>query len=193
MREPRKPQQVVVAYDFSPSATHALARAVAVALRAPEHVLHIVSAIDRSGPALDPPAHANLEDVERVRARVVEDIVAVFRGREAAAEVEFFVHVRIGKPSEEILSLARDVGADLVFVGSHGKSGVERFLLGSTSERVVREAHCPVIVAKPKTYEDVKLMKVIPDDHPHRPYHPPHRYAYVDTRVVMRPDLWPIP
>ena len=188
-----KPHQVIVAYDFSPSASIALGRAVEVALRAPEHVLHIVTAIERNGPAMQPMPHANMEDVERVRAKVVDDMVAAFRGREAAAEVSFFVHVRIGKAADEILDLAVDVGADLIFVGSHGVTGLERLLLGSTSERVAREARCPVMVARAKTYADVQLMKVVPDDHPHHLYNPPHRYTYTETQGITRPDLWPIP
>jgi nucleotide-binding universal stress UspA family protein len=193
MRDLVHAQQVVVAYDFSPSSALALVRAVEVALRAPEHVLHVVTAIERTGPALVPRPHATIDDVDRVRERVVEDMVAAFRGREAAAEVSFFVHVRIGKAADEILELAREVGADMVFVGSHGKTGLERFLLGSVSERIAREAHCPVIVARAKTYDEVHLMRVVPYDHPHHIYNPPHRYTYTDAHVITRSDLWPIP
>ena len=81
---------------------------------------------------------------------------------------------------------------DLVFVGSHGLTGLERLILGSVSERIVREAHCPVMVVRPKTYEAVDLMNVIRYDHERKPYTPPHRFSYVDRQAITRPNDWPI-
>ncbi|HEY0986374.1 MAG TPA: universal stress protein, partial [Kofleriaceae bacterium] len=103
----------------------------------------------------------------------------------------FFVHVRIGRAAEEILELARDVGADLIIVGSKGLTGVERLVIGSVAERVVREAGCTVEVARPKTYEHVELLDVSKAEHPHH-YTPPHRYTYRSSCVNLRPDEWPL-
>jgi len=186
-----QPVQVVVAYDFSPSADQALARAVEAALRAPEHVLHIVTALDGSS-GLAHLGHVTYDDAERVRERVAEVVTAAFAGRPAAAEVTFFLHTRIGKPADEILMLAQEIGADLIYVGSHGRLGIERLVLGSVSERIVREARCAVIVARPKGYAHVDLFKVVPFDHPHHAFKQPHRYTYTETRVMMRPSTWPI-
>jgi nucleotide-binding universal stress UspA family protein len=56
---------------------------------------------------------------------------------------------RIGWPGAEILAaLDRDTSIDLVVVGSHGRTGIKRALLGSVSEKVVRHARCPVLVAR---------------------------------------------
>jgi hypothetical protein len=105
------------------------------------------------------------------------------------------VHARIGaKPATEILQLAKEIGADLIIVGSHGLTGVERFLVGSTSERIVREAGCSVEIARTKKYADVELLPIVeaePSDHDH-PYIPPHRYTYEDRRVNLRPPEWPL-
>jgi hypothetical protein len=117
---------------------------------------------------------------------------AAFAGLPAAADVQFFVHARIGKPAQEILALAAEVGADLIFIGSHGKTGVERLLLGSVSERVVREAGCPVLVARPKSYADIDLVKITRDDHVRTPHREPHCYTYTSRQVIMRPADWPI-
>jgi nucleotide-binding universal stress UspA family protein len=183
------PIQVVVAFDFSPSAEYALARAVDVAARAPQHVLHVIATLDeRAGMIRD----ISYRDADHVQHLVRERVAAAFAGRSTAAEVQFFVHARIGKPSEEILRLAAEVGADLIFIGSHGKVGLERLLLGSTCERVVREAHCPVMVARAKTYKDVELMPVALYEHERHTHANPHRYSYVDNRVLMRPSDWPI-
>jgi nucleotide-binding universal stress UspA family protein len=188
------PIQVVVAYDFSPSSEQALFRAVEVALRAPQHVLHVVGALDpRDGFAsLGPLKGVTYETADRVQQLIKERVVEAFAGRPAAADVQFFVHARIGKPANEILGVASEVGADLIFIGSHGKTGVERFLLGSVSERVVREAQCPVMIAREKTYPDVDLMKVTRFEHARAPHREPHRYSYSNSQVILRPNDWPL-
>jgi nucleotide-binding universal stress UspA family protein len=56
------------------------------------------------------------------------------------------LHVRLGRPDVEIAQLAGDVGADLVVVGTHGHTGLERFLLGSVGASLIRNAPCPVLV-----------------------------------------------
>ena len=61
------------------------------------------------------------------------------------------LHVRLGNPDVEIAQLAFDVGADLVVVGTHGHSGLERLVLGSVGESLIRNAPCPVLVCRPKS------------------------------------------
>ena len=53
-----------------------------------------------------------------------------------------------GDPGEAIVAAADSENADLIVVGSHGRSGVSRFLIGSVSDYVVRHAHCPVMVVR---------------------------------------------
>lgn len=53
-----------------------------------------------------------------------------------------------GNPADAIIGLADDEKADLIVVGSRGLGAVERFVLGSTSERIVRHAACPVLVVR---------------------------------------------
>jgi nucleotide-binding universal stress UspA family protein len=55
----------------------------------------------------------------------------------------------VGEPAAEIVSFARSAGADLVVVGTHGRTGLEHALMGSVAERVVRRAHCPVLTVRP--------------------------------------------
>jgi nucleotide-binding universal stress UspA family protein len=192
--ENRYPVQVVVAYDFSPSSEQALARAIEVAARAPQHVLHIIIAIESHDPLaggglLKSVSYETADSVQKV---VLDKVTRVFAGRETAADIQFFVHARIGKPASEILALASEVGADLIFIGSHGKTGVERLLLGSVSERVVREAKCPVMIAREKTYPDIDLMHVMKYDHARTPHREPHCYTYSNRQVILRPADWPL-
>ncbi|OOY37401.1 permease [Solemya velum gill symbiont] len=58
------------------------------------------------------------------------------------------VDVRVGTPSEAIVASARENGADLIVLGSHGRTGLDRLLIGSVSERVIGNADCPVMVVK---------------------------------------------
>lgn len=57
-------------------------------------------------------------------------------------------HLRIGKPDEEIVSQAEELGAGLIVIGSRGVGGIRRALMGSVSDSVVRHAHCPVLVVR---------------------------------------------
>jgi nucleotide-binding universal stress UspA family protein len=54
----------------------------------------------------------------------------------------------MGEPDAEIVSLAEESGAGLILVGSRGRGGVRRALMGSVSDSVVRLAHCPVMVVR---------------------------------------------
>lgn len=53
-----------------------------------------------------------------------------------------------GEPSEAIVRLSDDEHVDMIVVGSHGRTGFSRALLGSVAEAIVRKAHCPVVVCK---------------------------------------------
>ncbi len=193
MTEPNPPIQVVVAYDFSPSAEQALARAIEVAARAPQHVLHIIAAVDPHAPAAGGGLlkRVSYEAVAELQRLITDNVAKAFTGRETACEVKFNVHARIGKAVTEILALADEVGADLIFIGSHGKVGVERLLLGSVSERIVREAKCPVMVVRPKTYEEVELLHVTPYEHERPKHHEPHSYTYSNGAGLVRSNNWP--
>jgi len=185
---------VVVAYDFSNGGMVVLERAVDLACRAPQHVLHFLVVIDPKLGVASVPHEGKIDYqyAEQVQTELTAVIRAAFEARDAEQAVHFFVHTRIGSPAEEILLTARDVGADMIIVGSHGRTGVKRMLLGSVSERVVREAECPVIVARTKTYKPVTLTDItsIGEHVPH--YVKPHRYSYEETRVTRRPNDWPL-
>ncbi|HTJ47231.1 MAG TPA: universal stress protein [Kofleriaceae bacterium] len=184
---------VVVGYDFSGTAEEALARALDVACRAPQHTLHILAALDpRQGLAVSPTVAVDYEYAEQIQRLAGERITAALAGRASMHEVQFFVYARIGSASEEILRLAEEVGADMIFVGSHSRTGIRRVLLGSVSEHVVREAKCPVMVVKPKDYAEVELEQIVESPEPHHRYARPHRYSYVDQRVITRPANWPL-
>lgn len=188
----RNNSQVVVAYDFSQSGRAAMYRAIAFAARAPFHVLHFVCVVRPREPIPSVgPGPVDYRYTERVQQALADELASELGTRGVKERVHFFVHVRIGKPAEEILAVARDVGADLIVVGTKGSTGVERLLLGSVAAKIVREAGCTVEVVRPKRYDYVDLLD-IKEVEAHSHYVPPHRYAYEDHRLTLRPDEWPL-
>jgi len=85
-------------------------------------------------------AQARREETERTVQRVVDHM------RDEKVDVEG--QVLDGQPSELIVDLARQKNADLIVTGSHGRTGLERVLLGSTTERILNETPCIVLVVK---------------------------------------------
>jgi nucleotide-binding universal stress UspA family protein len=193
MSDQTRRRQVVVAYDFSPTSDEALGLAVEIACREPIHVLQIITAIDsRHGLPVAPVHKADYEYADKIQRMLSDRVTEIFAGRRAAGEVHFFVHARLGHPAEEVLSLAVEVGADLILIGSHGRTGVDRLMLGSVSEKVAREAKCPVMVVRGKTYRDVEMMTIVDEVHERHTFAKPHRYSYQENRVQMRPIDWPL-
>ena len=185
---------VVVGFDFSPSGRLALERAATLAARSPQCVLHVLSVLDAREAIPGIPAEDGVDYryAEHVQEHLAREVWVELETA-GAGTVHFFVHARIGKPAKELLELAREVGADLILLGNHGLTGLERLLIGSTSEKVVREAGCSVEIVRPKKYDDVQLLDIVEvePDHDH-PYVPPHRYTYEDPRVNLRPSEWPL-
>lgn len=189
-----RPHQIVVAYSVGAGGAAVLERAVEYAAAAPNRVLHVVHALDpHSGTQLVPLTGAcDYVYADMVQSELIHIIGGVLIARKPAHEVHFFCHARIGKAADEILEVAHEVGAELIIVGSHDKTTLERILLGSTSTAVVRAASCSVLVVRARQYRAVDLLDVRSDDHPHHTYKPPHRYVYQDERVIKRPTDWPL-
>lgn len=188
-----KSSQVVVAYDFSPNARAVLDRAIALVTRAPFHVLHFITVLDpHDGTAVVPhQGKIDIEYADRVRDLMMQELGRALAETPVASELHFFAHARIGKPADEILGLAAELGADLILIGTHGFTGLSRLVMGSVAERVVREAGCPVLVARPKLYPDVELLHVYEVERA-APTHSRMRFSYANNTVVMWPPDWSI-
>jgi nucleotide-binding universal stress UspA family protein len=84
-------------------------------------------------------------DQRRAEARTTVDRVTAFLGKEGVTAEGVVVH---GLPDEVIVATATAKGADLIVVGSHGRTGLQKVLLGSISERVIGRAQTPVLVVR---------------------------------------------
>lgn len=89
------------------------------------------------------------EEVVKEFLEAATAIVTRAAGELEAAGLNVETAVRQGDPRAEILEEARTWGAELIVVGSHGRTGVERWLMGSVAEYVVRHAPCSVEVVRP--------------------------------------------
>jgi nucleotide-binding universal stress UspA family protein len=69
------------------------------------------------------------------------------------------VHVVLGDPADNIVAIARNVGADLVAMGTHGRSAWGRFTIGSVAEHVLRNAPCPVLIIPDALMEQEELRE----------------------------------
>jgi nucleotide-binding universal stress UspA family protein len=136
--------KVLLATDLSPASVGATDQALELArlLGAP---LLVVSVIDPRQLRL--PGGRFGQRVDQVRAqREIGAQALVERGRRVGVDVTFLIWE--GDPGEAIVDAATAEHADLIVVGSHGRSGVGRFLVGSVSDHVVRHAPCPVMVVR---------------------------------------------
>jgi nucleotide-binding universal stress UspA family protein len=144
--------RIVVGYDFSPEAELALERAVYLSSGFERAEIHVVSGLDRWGPHADfPHVDTTFEGAEQVRDEVNRRLGVVIeevRPRSVAG----YVHIRIEDAADSILAVAAEVRAAMILVGTHSRKGIKRMFLGSVSERVAREASCPVMVIRPADY-----------------------------------------
>lgn len=134
--------------DFSRASAPALRRAVALAraCRAPLVLLHVMTPPSPFlGEGALPRSYADLLNLARrsARRRLAAALARVRRVRVRAQAI--FAE---GLPADEILRAARRARADLIVMGTHGRTGVSRVFLGSVAERVVRESRCPVLTVR---------------------------------------------
>lgn len=86
-------------------------------------------------------------DEEKVVESARQRLAQLARGRIPEGHLDALV-VRAGNPFHEIAEAAREMQADLIIIATHGYTGLKRALLGSTAERVVRYAKCPVLAVR---------------------------------------------
>lgn len=133
-------QRIVVGLDGSERSMAALEHAVELA--SPRVTVHLLSVVDVTPIEIAEPVRTQFEAAARTIVSDGEDVAR-------AAGVEHVeTEVPVGAPADQIRSYADDVDADLVAVGTHGRRGVDRLLLGSVAERVLRTASVPVLTVQ---------------------------------------------
>ncbi|MCA9217046.1 MAG: universal stress protein [Planctomycetales bacterium] len=136
-------KKIVLPYDFSDEANESVDEALKMADDSTElHIVNVVVPIRDY--ALEAGMTIGLED-DKVRMDTSAGKMADKFG-DRSDKIKFAT--RLGDPGHEINDYASEVGADLIVMPSHGRSGVTRLLLGSVAERVMRHAECPVLILR---------------------------------------------
>ena len=170
MSQPETPYIIVAGIDYSPVSSLALDRAFELAAQHSSAEVHVVNVVRTMGtlaqlesPADPGFANVSLSDAaEQVRA-YAEARLRAFRGGRSetgADPITLVAHLRLEAAAEEIAQLAGDLHADLIVVGTHGRRGVSRLLLGSVAEEVVRLASCPVLVMRDKAHHEPRHEEI---------------------------------
>ena len=105
------------------------------------HIIHVLPPLVPTEPGVIWDA---VDDVSR--REHAEEALRTRIGKTTAAGAN--LTVAFGDAGREIAGFAESVKAELIVIPSHGRTGLQRFFLGSTAERVVRFAHCPVLVLR---------------------------------------------
>jgi universal stress protein A len=138
--------RIVVPTDFSTCSEEAwrLARRVATGAGGELILTHVLSEAPLYGESLMTDVRQVYEEARKWAEGALEAWVAEAR----AAGLNARTALRTGVAHREVVALATDERADLIVIGTHGRGGVDRALLGSVADRVVRLAPCPVLTVR---------------------------------------------
>ena len=141
-------KQILVPIDFSDCSLRALDYAIALGLSfgAKLTLLHVVE------PTPHPQSHLGvtppLDETNQTLVEAGRERLAALGKKRIGTRLRTETLVRMGRAHSEIPDTASALGADLIVVGTHGYTGLKHVLLGSTAERIVRHAHCPVLTVR---------------------------------------------
>jgi nucleotide-binding universal stress UspA family protein len=148
-------KKIGCAVDFSEPARVALEEAVEQARRTGAELVlvhvHVPAPTNPTDVVASPAEITRMvaDEMERTLAGWREDAERLL-GRAVSATV------LLGDPAGEVVRWAREQGPDLLVLGTHGRTGIRRFILGSVAERVLREAPCPVLVARARKPDEAR-------------------------------------
>jgi nucleotide-binding universal stress UspA family protein len=137
------PTKILLATDGSKEAELAATTAVDLAkgTNSELHVVYVEPALPMIADFADP----GPERTEPESRRLLDEQV---RHIEDAGGTVAEAHLRLGRPDDQIVRVSEESGAGLIVMGSRGRGGVRRALMGSVSDSVVRHAHCPVLIVR---------------------------------------------
>jgi len=151
-----KIRKILVPTDFSDESLKALRYAtefVQTLLGVEVLVVHVVTP---PAYAVSPLAGVTVPAMYENVAEVCSERLGELLRREVPEGVAARSIVRDGQPWDEIAAVAREEGVDLILVATHGYTGLKRLMMGSTAERIVRVAPCPVLTVRDREREFVR-------------------------------------
>lgn len=138
-------RKILYATDFSPGGRFALdyASALASATNAKLYIVHVDDVT--SGIVFGDIGYGYLPEVDKIAREHYEQLWQI---RPTSANIAYEYRLLRGDAADEILQTAASVHANLIVIGTHGRSGLSRLLMGSVAEKIVRRATCPVLTVK---------------------------------------------
>jgi len=151
-------RRILCPIDFSDASRHAADHAIAIAGWYGSHItaLHVLQTPVIFEPPILFAERGGLKTLPANREQVLTRLDAWMQPASAAL-VPWDTRIDEGVPAECVLQYARFLPADLIVMGSHGKSGFEHLVLGSVTEKVLRNAGCPVLTVPPRAVTTSKL------------------------------------
>ena len=134
--------------DFSENSNHAFGYALDLAKRfgAKLYVLHVIhELIDVTGFYVP---HISIDQLQGDMIKSAEDMMEKFCKEKMGDFKDYETMNIIGLPHIEILRVSEEKGANMIVMGTHGRTGIDRVLFGSTAEKVVKKASCPVLTVR---------------------------------------------
>jgi nucleotide-binding universal stress UspA family protein len=159
--EPLVPRLILVPTDFSAPASHALRYASALGERFGAHLLVIYAdsftlPVDFTASGTGAFTASRETMIEEAR-----EELGSHAERNISATVPYDLRVIVDNPLDAITAAVRESGANLVVMGTHGRSGIPRLLFGSVTESVMRIASVPVIAVNSSTSENASVSRVL--------------------------------
>ncbi len=146
---PKPIKQILMPTDFSDYSKDALDHAVQMAqvCGAEIHLLHVFETVFVStAPEYIKFLEEFMEEETKKLKALAEEI--------QSQNVEVHMMFQQGTPHRQIVEAAREVQADLIVIGTHGRTGLSHAMIGSVAERVARISPCPVLIVRPKALQE---------------------------------------
>jgi len=139
-------ERILVPIDFSDHTDLLLdhVREIAHAYDSGIDLVHVVEPVSLPTAYGNAPLKVDADEIKEDARQVLDDYCDALR----TEGLDVLGHLRVGHPADEVLTVAESHGADLVCIATHGRTGVERLLMGSVAEKVVRMAPSPVFTVK---------------------------------------------
>ncbi len=143
-------KKILFPTDFSEASISSAGYALFLARqnKARLYVLHVVDISDEAAGFYLP--HLSFEKLDKEMVSSASGMLKKFAAKHFKNYKNIETHVLAGEPYKEILKVVKGTEVDIIVMGTLGKARIDRFLFGSTTERVMRSAKCPVLVIPPK-------------------------------------------
>ena len=136
------PKTIVAPFDFSDDSIESLDTALDIASDPSDiHVVHVIPELNVSE------AGVIWQEIDNnTRSQHAVEALRKQLSDEKYAQVQ--IEIEVGDPGHRVADFSKRIGADLIVMPSHGRTGLMHVLVGSVAERVVRLSHCPVLVLR---------------------------------------------